>query len=354
MSDPGTEAAAVPPPAGLGQRLVRAREQRGLGVLQAAEKLHLEPQVIEALEAENFEALGAAVYVRGHLQRYADLLGENAAELQSLYAGRAHAHATPDLTRVITERNRGAAPGARLGVWQGGLLTLALVVAALVWWAVRSGPVAPPASPSGPGAVSAPGDTSPPGGAASAPASGMPAATQREAAVRTVPSTREAAAAPPAARPSSTVPASERAGAFTVQDAPVAAAAPPVAAPAAASAPAAGAVVAGAAVVGAPAAAAPPSSTPVAANAAHVVLRFREDSWAEVYDAHGTALYRDIAPAGAVRELSGASPLRLVLGNAAAVGISVNGRNVSLGAALQATPNARFSLDRSGRVSESP
>ncbi|MFO1401599.1 MAG: DUF4115 domain-containing protein [Steroidobacteraceae bacterium] len=84
------------------------------------------------------------------------------------------------------------------------------------------------------------------------------------------------------------------------------------------------------------------------------MLRFREDSWAEVYDANGTALYRDIATAGAVHELRGAPPLRLVLGNAAGVGISVNGRDVSLGASLQATPNAQFSLDRSGRVTESP
>jgi cytoskeleton protein RodZ len=97
--------------------------------------------------------------------------------------------------------------------------------------------------------------------------------------------------------------------------------------------------------------AAPP---PLAANAARVVLSFREDSWAEVYDATGTALYRDIAAAGAVHELSGAPPLRLVLGNAAGVGITVNGRNVSLGAALQATPNAQFALDRGGRVTELP
>jgi cytoskeleton protein RodZ len=95
----------------------------------------------------------------------------------------------------------------------------------------------------------------------------------------------------------------------------------------------------------------PPPAAP-APNAARLVLHFNEDSWAEVYDAAGTTLYRDIASAGAVQTLSGVPPLRLVLGNAAGVSISLNGRNVSLGAALQATPNVQFTLDRGGRVSE--
>jgi cytoskeleton protein RodZ len=56
---------------GIGARLRAARERRGLTVLQAAEKLHLDARVLEGLEVGNFEPLGAAVYVRGHLRRYA-------------------------------------------------------------------------------------------------------------------------------------------------------------------------------------------------------------------------------------------------------------------------------------------
>jgi cytoskeleton protein RodZ len=146
------------------------------------------------------------------------------------------------------------------------------------------------------------------------------------------------AAAP--ARANTTVPRAEQ---------PTAPAAAPASAAAAPPAPAAALPAAAPASASAPAAAA---ST--AAGGARIVLRFHEDSWTEVYDANGTALYRDIATAGAVHELHGAPPLRLVLGNAAGVGINVNGRDISLGAALQATPNAQFSLDRSGRVTESP
>jgi len=327
MTGSDTEAAAAPPQPGLGQRLVLARERRGLGVVQAAEKLHLEPRVIEALEAENFEVLGAAVYVRGHLQRYADLLGENAAELHALYASLEHARATPDLTQVITERNRGMAPGARVGVWQGGLLTLALVMAALVWWAVRSGPVAPPTTAPGPP------PQEPAAGAVAAP--GAAPVAQRDLPARVAARARDDATVPRTARPAAAAPTVAPTLPATAAEGPAAGAAPAATAP----------------VAKAPVAVTPPLP---AANAARVVLSFREDSWAEVYDANGTALYRDIAAAGAVHELSGAPPLRLVLGNAAGVGITVNGRNVSLGAALQATPNAQFALDRGGRVTELP
>src|SRR5205823_14067558 len=71
---------------GTGARLRAAREQAGLSLAQAAESLALDPPTLEALEAEDFAALGADVYVRGHLRRYAELIGESPAQLQELYA----------------------------------------------------------------------------------------------------------------------------------------------------------------------------------------------------------------------------------------------------------------------------
>src|SRR5256885_11621997 len=70
-----------------------------LPISQAAETLCLDPRTLEALEAEDFAALGADVYVRGHLRRYAELIGESPAQLQELYARSARA-AHPDLTRI--------------------------------------------------------------------------------------------------------------------------------------------------------------------------------------------------------------------------------------------------------------
>ena len=58
-------------PRSIGERLRAGRERSGLSIAAAAEKLHLDTKVIEALEADRFAELGASVYVRGHLRRYA-------------------------------------------------------------------------------------------------------------------------------------------------------------------------------------------------------------------------------------------------------------------------------------------
>lgn len=115
---------------GIGTRLRQGREARGLTVLQAAEKLHVDARILESLEAEDFAALGAAVYARGHLRRYADLVGERYAELQSLYPASAQ-RAGPDLTRIPRGAPDGRSP--RL-VLLALLVLLGFVVAGFLWW----------------------------------------------------------------------------------------------------------------------------------------------------------------------------------------------------------------------------
>jgi cytoskeleton protein RodZ len=115
---------------GAGARLRTARENRGLLVLQAAERLHFDARIVEALEAEDFAALGADVYVRGYLRRYAELVDESPEELLGLYAHNGQV-TPPDLTRIP---HREPPTRARLGVPALlGFAGFALVV--LLWWA---------------------------------------------------------------------------------------------------------------------------------------------------------------------------------------------------------------------------
>jgi cytoskeleton protein RodZ len=58
-----------------GELLREERLRRRLSVQQAAEDLHLDVRFVEAIEANNFLALGAPVYAKGHLRKYALLLG---------------------------------------------------------------------------------------------------------------------------------------------------------------------------------------------------------------------------------------------------------------------------------------
>jgi cytoskeleton protein RodZ len=120
---------------GIGEQLLRGREAMGLSLAQAAERLHVDPAMIDALETGRFVALGAPVFVRGHLRRYAELVGAPEAELQAQYAAMQEASIAPDLTRVphlpVLPRRSGRVR------WQLVVLALALVLAVVAWWAMR-------------------------------------------------------------------------------------------------------------------------------------------------------------------------------------------------------------------------
>jgi cytoskeleton protein RodZ len=118
----------------IGARLRSARERTGLTPLQAAERLHLDQDVIEALESETFESLGPPVYVRGHLKRYAELVGEQPAELQQNYASRGQMAPMPDLTRIARRAPR---DHRRTLASFGTFLAFAILLVGAGWWIAR-------------------------------------------------------------------------------------------------------------------------------------------------------------------------------------------------------------------------
>lgn len=268
--------------ADIGARLRAARERKGLTVLQSAEKLHMDARLLEALEAGDFASLGAAVYVRGHLRRYAELVGESGSDLQALYAGATPA-AAPDLTRIP---RAGQSPESSPLLLPGLIAVVGLALAGAVWWLVS-----------------------------------LPRAKAHPVAVATQPLSSDAA---------STV---------------VAAPAPPVpdlsdsAAPPAATAP----VAAGAA--------APATGTPD--GQVHLAMKFAEASWVKIWDGHDTPLVDGMMASGTSRAVDGAPPLRLVIGNAHAVGLAVNGQLVNLDSMARRRGDARIIVDASGQVSPS-
>jgi cytoskeleton protein RodZ len=250
---------------GIGTRLRAAREARGLTTLQAAEKLHVDARILEALEAENFAALGATVYVRGHLRRYAELIGESGTELQGLYSEAAQT-AGPDLTRIP---HRGpAAPSTRL-VALALLVLVAVAIAGVLWWLLTLPTAKPqPVSAEGP----------------------LPLEQPATASV----------ADASAARLVSAVSAAQ--------------------------------------------------SAPGGTGDAQLALRFSAISWVAVYDASGRKLLEGISAPDSARTLSGAPPLRVVLGNAPGVAVHLNGQKVPLDGLVRRDGSARFVIDRSGHV----
>lgn len=287
------ESESSPGAAGLGSTLERARARLGLSRLQAAERLRLEPRVIEALETERFELIGPAVYVRGHLRRYGELLGEDVATLERLYTQRGAPAAGPDVSRIVAEPMPQAPQAPTLGLWSAGAVAGLLVLIGLVWWAMRADPQ-PSTTPS----------------------------------VETVPLEPATLPSPAVAAPAPTVPAT----------AVPRAAVPPAATSANVASGGATQPTAGA--------------TPPAPRTARVrmTVSFLGDSWTEVYDANGRRLYADTGRAGTVQSLQGQAPLRVVLGNASGVVMDLNGRRVRLPAGLPDNTNVELSLDAAGQV----
>ncbi len=209
---------------GTGARLRGARENKGLTVAQAAETLHLDARTLEALEAEDFAALGADV--GAHAPR-------------------------PDLTRIPRREPAGGAPRLVVPALLG-LVGFALL--ALLWWLLTT-----------------PGEKPQP-----------------------------LAAAPPA----------------------------PVAAE---------------------------EATPAApARPTQLALKFSALSWVEVSDATGRRLLQGLYAPGSARTLSGAPPLRVILGNAPAVALRVNDQAVTLAGLVRHDGSARLLIDGDGRTTPAP
>jgi cytoskeleton protein RodZ len=135
MNEPvgGASGAAAAGPDTPGGMLRAERERRGFSVQHAAEEMHLDTRVIEALEANRFEALGAPVYARGHLRKYATILGLSAATVLARYEalGGTPADPTPIPTTLATpvrvvERRR----VSKLPLWIAAAIA---IVAGLAW-----------------------------------------------------------------------------------------------------------------------------------------------------------------------------------------------------------------------------
>lgn len=293
-------AAPAPPPAppaaprSIGERLRAGRERAGLSIAAAAEKLHLDVKVIEALEADRFNELGASVYVRGHLRRYADFVGESGAELVGSYTARDSRPPPPDLTQVPHPERR--SDPRRLVTPLVGLACAAVLMLAIWWVLSGSRPGNSNAVPSAP--IATPTDNSSAPTAAATDAHPAPAAVQSPAPGSAMPAVAK-----------STPPATDTAiGQSRREDA-------------------------------------------AALRETRLKLALTNDSWVEVYDARGERLFYDVAGAGSVHSVSGRGPLRVVLGNAAGVTVEVDDKAREIPTAAVEGEGARFVVNRSGTLS---
>ena len=68
-----------------GELLRQERSRRDLKKMEVAERLHITKHYVTALESDSYEKLPGAVFTRGYLKKYAELLGLDADEIVNLH-----------------------------------------------------------------------------------------------------------------------------------------------------------------------------------------------------------------------------------------------------------------------------
>lgn len=282
---PADTAASLTP----GELLRRERERRSISQLQAAEDLHLDARVVEAIETNRFDQLGAPVYARGHLKKYASLLGLSPEFILQRYEALTDRPAVP--MPVPASVTAGAVVDLeQRGTFKGPLLvSVTLIVLALGWWIFDE------------------------------------VTTRPSAAMQPVPSLEPLLESPRESPRESQQNAPPISGVAQPTSMPTPAPQPVASAPVEQPRPA------------------------VAVEPVRVRLEYSDASWTEIFDAEGKRLMFNLGEIGRVRTVSGTPPLRVTLGNASAVTVQVNERPVVV-PRRAGRDSAKFSISADGQV----
>jgi cytoskeleton protein RodZ len=293
-----------------GARLRSERERRGLSLQKAADEMRLDAWVIEALETDQYERIGPAVYAKGHLKKYAGILSipweEVVAAYDSLHVESAQSPAQAPAVRIHS-------PPPIVNNFPTGQIAVAvifaLIVAGVIWWKPWQ---------------------------------------QRNAASSSTPPTTQVSVPVPRSNQTAT----------DAQNAPADASQPTVVQQSAATA---GSETAG---VDQPAAGVEPVATTTAAGAAsgseagagraRLRLSFSADSWVDVHDAAGRRIFSGYGRANSVKVVAGDAPLRVYLGYASGVQLEINEHAVAIARPFVHGDVARFQAGADGVLRGSP
>lgn len=70
----------------IGHYLKTIRTGQGLSLQQVAKRTHIQPNQLQAIETGNHTQLPEAIYVKGFLKRYAQVLGLNGTAIADMFA----------------------------------------------------------------------------------------------------------------------------------------------------------------------------------------------------------------------------------------------------------------------------
>lgn len=270
-----------------GQRLAIARRENDISIAEIAKELHLDEPKVQALEENLFDELGAPVFAKGHLRKYAELVGVPTDDvLADYYKLNRSAGAPP----VVGPKKLKPPVDISLGPWIAGAVVIALLAATVYWWLNRE--------PS-PEILDTPGTLEPFASERADQADDSAAESTSEDAP--LGDTRPAETAEPAVTAES-----------NAEVAPIADQRPPAAA---------------------------------GEGQLQISMTFSGDCWTEVTDANGERLFFGLGQAGQTVTRNGTPPLRALFGNADNVSVTVNGVDFPVAGRAGRGNTARVTID---------
>ena len=285
-----------------GQRLAAARKAREISIFEIAKELHLDEHKVQALEENRFDVLGAPVFAKGHMRKYAQLVGVSIDDVMTDYYAMNRAAGAPPVVGVSRKPQHALARGH----WPIIIGLIALAALAYLLWPNSSeeerasdegaGELQPQPSAVAPDVVSP---------------DPLPTVTEPPADSGSGDDTADLAAPEPES-------VSESAG---ESSAPVRETPAPVAEPAVRA-----------------------DSRTGGVGEVALSMRFSGDCWTEITDATGARLFFDLGRSGRTIAVSGTPPLRVLFGDSDNVELTVDGRDYPIVAAVRRGRTARFTI----------
>lgn len=270
-----------------GERLAAARRAHEISATDIAKELHLDELKIRALEKNDFAVLGAPVFAKGHLKKYAELVGVPVDDVLADYYELNRSAGAPPVVGPVRKFRRDIS----LGPWISVAVIIVIILGATYWFLTRGFALSLTESP------------------AAVRVSNVPDAGETR-------SPQEAAK--PAVMDSGPQPLPD--GGETIRETVVASLSPSVSE------------------------AGPVEDRSSLLSQVSLELVYSGDCWTEVTDASGRNLFYDLGTEGRVVTLAGDEPLQLVLGASENVSVAVDGRDYPIPDAARRGRMARLTI----------
>lgn len=123
-----------------GERLAEARREQQIAVIEIAKELHLDEFKVRALERNDFDVIGAPVFAKGHLRKYAQLVKVDEADVMADYYQLNRSVGAPPVISTRPKPRQVVSPGP----WVAAIVVIIVAATAYWWFAVRETAALPP------------------------------------------------------------------------------------------------------------------------------------------------------------------------------------------------------------------